>query len=94
MWHGYLYLGRVVGTPMNKPLPNRIVDKLRVYGWKEYDGENPMYKKFWVKDQTAIKIDQARSMARMFHLTTMTVSKDDHVFIHEDKLNEIIERTE
>lgn len=79
---------------MNKPLPSRIADKLRVFGWKAYDGENPMYKGFFVKDQTAIKIDQARQMARMYHLTTMTVSKDDHVFIHEDKLNEIIERAE
>lgn len=78
---------------MNKPLPTRIADKLRVYGWKSYDGENPMYKNFWVKDETAIKIEQARSMARMYHLTTMTYAKDDHVFIHEDKLNKIIEET-
>jgi hypothetical protein len=53
-----------------------------------------MYKGFFVKDETAIKIDPARQMARMYHLTTMTVSKDDHIFIHEDKLNEIIERSE
>lgn len=77
---------------MNKPLPNRIADKLRAYGWKEYAGENPMYKRFWVKNETAIKIDQARQMARMYHLTTMNYVKDEHAFIHEDKLNEIIER--
>ena len=79
---------------MIKKLPTRISDKLRVHGWNEYVGENPMYKGYWVKGETAIKIDPARQMARMYHISTMSISNDNHAFLHEDKLNEIIERIE
>ena len=47
-------------------LPKGIADKLRVYGWKEYAGDNPMYKGFWAKKDRAIKIVPARKMTECF----------------------------
>lgn len=74
-----------------KAVPTRITSKLSAYGWNEYKGENPMYKRFWVRDEVAIKIDPARTMPRMYHLSVLSQQKEEHTFIHEDKLNEIIE---
>jgi len=76
---------------MEKKLPSFIIDKLRIVGWKEYAGDNPMYDGYWVNDGVAIRIVPARRMNRMFHLNYITVKKDENRFIHEPELMNIIE---
>jgi hypothetical protein len=75
---------------MNK-LPKSISDKLRVYGWKEYAGDNPIYKGFWAKKDRAINIVPARKMTRMFHVQVMVSEREDSRFISLDELETIIE---
>lgn len=58
-----------------KKLPKLITDKLRVFGWKEYAGDNPMYKHHWVKDRLVLHIEPG-SMRGMFH--TRLLTDNDH----------------
>lgn len=77
---------------MNK-LPKAISDKLQVYGWKEYAGDNPMYTGFWAKKDRAIKIVPARKMTRMYHVALMTGEADENRFVHIDELEKLIQET-
>lgn len=74
-------------------LPKAIADKLRVYGWKEYAGDNPIHRGFWAKSDRAIKIVPARKMTRMFHVALMLGDADDNRFVHIDELDKLIEET-
>lgn len=75
-------------------LPKALADKLRVYGWKEYAGDNPLHKGFWAKKDRAIKIVPARKMTRMFHVAIMLGDADDNRFVHIDELERMIEETQ
>lgn len=72
-------------------LPKLLADKLRVYGWKEYAGDNPLHKGFWAKADRAIKIVPARKMTRMYHVSLMLGERDDNRFVHIDELERMIE---
>lgn len=75
---------------MNK-LPKAFEDKLHVFGWKEYNGDNPMYVGYWAKKDRAMKIVPARKMTRMFHVALITGEADDNRFVHIDELERMIE---
>lgn len=72
-------------------LPKSISDKLQVYDWKRYAGDNPIHKGFWAKKDRAIKIVPARKMTRMFHVQLILSEREDSRFISLDELELIIE---
>lgn len=74
-----------------KQLPKALANKLRVYNWTEYAGDNPLYQGFWAKQGIAIQIHPAKKITKMFHVTVMRDESSTTKFIHEDELNQIIE---
>jgi hypothetical protein len=72
-------------------LPKALSDKLRVYGWKEYAGDNPLHTGFWAKTDKAIRITPARKMTRMYHVTLILGQREDSRFINSDELEKLIE---
>ena len=68
-----------------------ILDKLALHGWKEYAGDNPMYRGYFVKNDTALNMTQARTMKTMYHINIVSPSLNKIDFIHIDQLEKLIE---
>lgn len=74
--------------------PKVIADKLRVYGWKEYAGEDQKLLGFWAKQDMAIKVNATKSLAKMYHVSLITHTKEVNLFINQTELEALIERND
>ena len=76
---------------MTKPLSKSIRDSLEFYGWKLYEGSNPMYVGAYIKDEIVLTIVPATRMAHMFHVALLTPTLSNNRFVHQTVLLDIIQ---
>jgi hypothetical protein len=72
-------------------IPKHLLESLERAEWKEYAGDNPMYRGYFVKDGMAINFTQARTMKTMFHVNIVSPTLNKIDFIHINELTKLIE---
>jgi len=74
-----------------KPLNKSIKDSLEFHGWKEYEGDNPMYIGAWIRNDVVMTIHPGRTIKNMFHVAFLTPEANNTRFITQAVLLDIIE---
>lgn len=74
-----------------KPLNKVIRDSLEFYGWKLYEGGNPLYVGSYVKDGLALTIVQGRTIKNFYHVAFFTPTSSNNRFVSQTVLLDIIQ---
>ncbi len=77
---------------MKSNTPKAIADKLRVYAWKEYAGDDPDLLDFWAKDGIAIKVVKLSKIADKYHVVVVKPDHDFSKFVSLTELEALIEK--
>lgn len=75
-----------------KKLPKVVLETLQTAGWKNYEGDNPMYQNNWINGNRVMAIHPS-SMGQMYHVSpdlSNLEKRDEMSFLHQSKLLNLI----